>query len=93
MRDYWFLYYPIADNKAEFDMSENYFYCRPEGDIASLTSFISCNVTHKDFCPPKLVKLPRGIVIHEGSKFDFEGETFLIIWFNDKDNKAYRKVM
>jgi hypothetical protein len=66
-------------------MSKNSFFCRPEVNIDSITYFISCLVTRKDICPPKLVNLPRGIIIQEGSKFDFDGKTYLIIWFNKDD--------
>jgi hypothetical protein len=74
-------------------MTENSFFCRPEVDIESLTSFISCHVTRTGICPPKLVNLPRGVVICKGSKFDFDGETYLIIRFNKDDDEAYCEVL
>jgi hypothetical protein len=65
-----FLYYPsFPDSEAS----------HLEVDIPLLTSFISCLLTHTGICPPKLVNLPWGVVIREGSMFDFHGETFLVI--------------
>ncbi len=74
-------------------MPENSLFCRPEVDIPLLTSFISCLVTRPGICPPTLVNLPQGVVIREGSMFDFHGETFLVVRFYNTVDEAYCEIL